>query len=185
MIKLIKVIGIVGATFPYLFIVTSIVLSPWFSIYNNALSDLGSILRNGYAAYIFNLGVMMAGLFSISFNLLLSYVKRSWKFLLWTPLFTVSSISLFLIGVFNEDAGGIHGTVSVIFFLAAVVTMLVYSFLSWPLGTPKIGALSLVFGITCAIIWFEQWPWHGIAIQETATIIMASIWLILVSLKNV
>lgn len=116
MIKLIKTIGIIGATFPYLFIVASIVLSPWFSIYDNALSDLGSISRNGYAAYIFDLGVMMAGLLSISFNLLLSYVKRSWKFLLWTPLFTVSSISLFLIGVFNEDAGGIHGTVSVIFF---------------------------------------------------------------------
>ena len=185
MIKLIKAIGIIGATFPYLLILASIVLSPWFSIYDNALSDLGSISHNGYAAYIFNLGVIMAGLFSILFNLLLSYVKRSWIFLLWTQLFIVSSISLFLIGVFNEDAGGIHGTVSVIFFLTAVVTMLVYSFLSWPLGTPKVGALSMVFGITCAIIWFEKWPWHGLAIQETATIIMASIWLILVSLKNV
>ena len=185
MIKLVKTIGIISATIPYLFILTSIILSPWFSIYDNALSDLGNIAHNGYVAYIFNLGLMVAGLFVTLFALLLSYVKRSWKFLIWTPLLFITSIDLFLIGVFSEDWGVAHWTVSVIFFLTMIVTMFVYSYLSWPLGSPQIGALALIFGFASAVVWFGKWPWNGVAIQESVTVIMASVWLILVSLRNI
>jgi len=185
MIKLVKTIGIISATIPYLFILTSIILSPWFSIYDNALSDLGNIAHNGYVAYIFNFGLMIAGLFTTSFAILLSYVKRSWKFLIWTPLLLITSVDLFLIGVFSEDWGVAHWIVSVIFFLMMIVTMFVYSYLSWPLGSPGIGALTLIFGFVSVVVWFGRWPWQGIAIQETTTVIMSSIWLMLVSIKNV
>jgi len=185
MIKLVRTLGIVSAIIPYLFILTSIVLSPWFNFYDNALSDLGNIARNSYVAYIFNWGLVITGLFAASFALFLSYVKYSWKFLIWTPLLLVASADLFLIGVFSEDVGRMHGIVSIIFFLMTIVTMFVYSFLSWPLGSPKVGALALIFGFVSTVVWFGDWPWSGLAIQELATVMMASVWLILVSFKNV
>jgi len=185
MIKLVKILGIVGAALPYLFIITSIVLSPWFDLYENALSDLGSISRNGYIAYIFNLGLIISGSLVSLFALILSNLKRSWKFLIWTTLLLINAINLALIGVFNEDAGGIHGIISIVFFVTTIAIMFVYSYLSWPLNCPRIGALALLFGLASVFIWFVKWPWGNVAIQECATAIMASFWLILVSLKNV
>jgi hypothetical membrane protein len=185
MIKLAKICGISGAIVPYMFIVTSIALSPWFDIYDNALSDLGSISRNGYVAYVFNSGLVISGVLVSLFALILSNLKRSWKFLAWTSLLLINSVSLSLIGIFNEDAGRIHGITSVMFFVTTIILMLVYSYLSWPLNSPQIGALALFFGLFCIFMWFVEWPWSNVAIQESATAIMASIWLILVSLKNV
>jgi hypothetical membrane protein len=185
MIKLVRTLGIAGVIIPYLFIFASIILSPWFNFYNNALSDLGNVAHNGYVAYIFNWGLMITGLLVTSFALLLSYVKYSWKFLIWTPLLLITSTDLILIGVFSEDAGKIHGIVSIVFFLMMIVTMFVYSYVSWPLGSPQIGALALIFGFVSTVVWFGNWPWSGLAIQELATVIMNSAWLILISFKNV
>ncbi|MEM3403380.1 MAG: DUF998 domain-containing protein [Nitrososphaeria archaeon] len=184
MIKL-KVLGIIGATLPYLFIVASIALSPWFDFYDNALSDLGNIARNGYTAYLFNLGLMITGVIVAFFAILLSVQKHSWKFLTWTPLLMISAFDLFLIGVFSEDAGKIHWIVSVIFFVTITVLMFIYSYISWPLGSPEVGAISLIFGLTSAFIWFIEWPWANVAIQESVTGLTSSIWLILVSYRNV
>jgi hypothetical membrane protein len=65
-----------------------------------------------------------------------------------------------------------------------VVTMLAYSYVSWPLGSPRIGAVALVFGILSSVIWFLSWPWSGIAIQESVTSGMTAIWLILVAART-
>jgi hypothetical membrane protein len=185
MIRSIKCLGLVGATLPYLFIITSILLSPWFNFYDNALSDLGNIARNGCIAYVFNLGLMVTGVVVATFAILLSIQKRSWKFLAWTPLLIISAVDLFLIGFFSEDAGRIHWVVSVVFFVTVTVLMFVYSYISWPLGSPKIGAIALIFGLASAFVWLVEWPWANVAIQESVTALIMSIWLILVSSKNV
>ena len=183
--KHIKVLGVLSGVVPWLSILTSIALSPWFNVYGNALSDLGNIGRNSPVACLYNAGLMVSGVLVGSFAFLLSIRRRSWEFLIWTiPLF-LSAADLALIGVFSEDAGSIHGVVSVIFFALIAITSLIYSYASWPLGSPRIGAVSLFFGIASVFVWFVPWPWRGVAIQEAATSLMATIWLILVSLRSI
>lgn len=180
-----KVLGVFGATVAYLFIAISILASPWFNFYNNALSDLGNAVSHGSTSWIFNLGLILSGLFEASFAVLLSFKNASWKYLVWSIPLVVTGADLALIGVFSENVGGMHLVVSVVFFLSAILTMLLYSFVSWPLGSPIVGLVALAFGVSSIVVWFVRWPWHGVAIQETATSVMASLWLILVCMKNV
>lgn len=179
------IIGMIGATVSYLFIAVAIALSPWFNIYNNALSDLGNLDLHGSTGWIFNTGLILGGLFTTLFSILLSIRHRTWKYLTWTIPLTAASIDLSLVGFFSENVGSIHGIVSVILFTVMSMTMLIYSYVSWPLGSPRLGAAALVFGVTSVMIWVAKWPWQGVAIQETVTSIMTSLWIIMVSLRNV
>lgn len=176
-------LGIATALAAYPFILASIALSPWFNLYNNALSDLGNTVSNGQVGYVYNAGLVLAGVLSVSFAALLSRVSPSRMVLVWTVPFTISGLDLALIGIFSENTGHIHGTVSEVFFLMIVVTMLAYSYVSWPLGSPRIGAVALSFGILSAIIWFVSWPWSGVAIQEAVTSGMTAVFLLLVATK--
>lgn len=96
----------------------------------------------------------------------------------------IASFDLALVGVFSENTGSIHGVVSEVFFVMMVITMLAFSYVSWPLGSPRIGAVALIFGILSSFIWFIKWPWPGVAIQESITSGMTAIWLLLVAFKS-
>ncbi|MEM2940663.1 MAG: DUF998 domain-containing protein [Thermoproteota archaeon] len=179
-----RLLGVLSAVVAYPFIAFSIVLSPWFNFYNNALSDLGNIARNTPVAYVFNAGLILSGLLTVSFALLVSFKNHSWKYLSWSILLMVAGVNLALIGVFPEDAGIIHRLVSTIFFLSLFSVMLMYSFCSWVLGTKATGIVALVFSMMSIIVWAVKWGWRGVAIQETVASLMASIWLLLVSMQK-
>ena len=164
--KSIKILGIVAAITAYPFIITSIILSNWFNFYDNALSDLGNIENNVSISLIFNTGLVLSGLL-VAVLAIFFVLKRSWNYLSWAIPLLIASIFLALIGCFPENSGEIHGFVSTTFFLLTAVTLLVYSYCSWPLGSPTTGALAL-----------------GVAIQETLTSVMTPVWLIAVSLRN-
>jgi hypothetical membrane protein len=181
--KKLGVLGIAAALVAYPFMLASIALSPWFSIYNNALSDLGNTVSNGQVGYVYNAGLVLAGSLVVAFSVLLSRGSTRRLVLAWTVPLAVAGFDLALVGIFSENTGKIHGTVSEVFFLMIVVTMLAYSYVSWPLGSPRIGAVALVFGILSAIIWFVSWPWSGVAIQEAITSAMTAIMLLLVASK--
>ena len=59
----------------------------------------------------------------------------------------ISSFDLALVGVFSENTGSIHGVVSEVFFAMIVITMLTFSYVSWPLDlhTSALLPLSLEF----------------------------------------
>lgn len=175
------VLGGFAALSAYPFVLVSIVLSPWFNIFDNALSDLGNLATNGRAGYVYDAGLILSGCLILVFAALYSKESRDRRTLIWTGPLAVAALDLALVGVFSESTGHIHGVVSEIFFLMIVVTMLSYSYVSWPLGSPRIGAVALVFGILSALIWFVTWPWPGVAIQESATSAMTAFWLVLVS----
>ncbi len=178
-----KELGVVGALAAYPFILAAEALSPWFNIFDNDLSDLGNIAFNGEVAYVFNAGLVVSGALLLAFAVQLSRQAHDRRELVWTAPFAVSSLDLAFVGVLSEDAGVVHWDVSVVFFTMTAVTMLAYSYVSWPLGAPRVGALALVFGILSVAIWFVEWPWTGVAIQETVTSGMSAIWLILVALR--
>jgi hypothetical membrane protein len=177
------IFGVVSALVAYPFIFAAIALSPWFNIYDNALSDLGNTVSNGPVGYVYNAGIILSGAMVFIFAVLVSR-SRNRRTLVWTSPLAVASADLAMVGVFSENTGHIHGEVSEVFFLMIVVTMLAYSYVSWPLGSPRIGAVALVFGILSAIIWFVGWPWSGVAIQESVTSGMTAIWLILVASRS-
>jgi hypothetical membrane protein len=179
-----RLLGIVAALAAYPFILVSVALSPWFNLYNNALSDLGNTVSNGSTGYVYDVGLVVAGTLIFVFAVLLSRGTKDRRALVWTVPLMLASADLALVGVFSESAGRIHGVVSTIFFLMIVVTMLAYSYVSWPLGSPRTGAVALVFGILSSIIWFLSWPWSGVAIQESVTSGMTAVWLILVAVKT-
>jgi len=181
----IKTLGLLSASIAYPFIAVSIALSPWFNLYDNALSDLGNMARNGTIALFYNSGLILTGSFATLFAIIVSVGHASWKYHSWTISLVATGISLSLIGLFPEDAGRIHGLVSMLFFGLIAITMLIYSYSSWPLGSPRVGAIALTFGIACPLVWILEWPWHGVAIQETLTSSMMAVWLIMVSLRNV
>ncbi|MGQ9479734.1 MAG: DUF998 domain-containing protein [Thermoproteota archaeon] len=121
-----RILGVLGAVVAYPLIAVSIVLTPWFNFYSNALSDIGNIARNAPVAYVFNFGLILSGSLVALFALLTSLKHRSWKYLLWSVLLTVTSIDLALIGVFPEDAGIIHRLVSTVFFVLLMIVMFLY-----------------------------------------------------------
>ena len=177
----VRTLGVAAALAAYPFIFVSMALSPWFNIYNNALSDLGNTVSNGQTGYVYDAGLVLAGAMIFSFSALLSRQAHNQKLLVWTLPLMVAAVDLAMVGVFSENTGHIHGEVSEVFFLMIVVTMLAYSYVSWPLGAPRIGAVALVFGILSSIIWFVTWPWAGVAIQESVTSGMTALWLLLVA----
>jgi hypothetical membrane protein len=178
-----QVLGLVGALAAYPFIVASVALSPWFNVYNNALSDLGNTVTNGQVGFVYDAGLILSGGLVLAFAVLLSKGSPDRRIMVWTVPLMVAAFDLAMVGVLSENTGHIHGVVSEIFFLMIVVAMLAYSYVSWPLGSPRIGAVALAFGILSAFIWFNSWPWSGVAIQEGVTSGMTAVWLLLVASK--
>ena len=184
LLRRLEVLGVVAALAAYPFILASIALSPWFNVYNNALSDLGNTVSNGAVGYVYDAGLVVAGAMVFAFSAVLSRESRDKRTMVWTVPLMVAAVDLAMVGVFSENTGHIHGVVSEVFFLMIVVTMLAYSYVSWPLESPRIGAVALVFGILSAVVWFISWPWNGVAIQEAATSGMTAVWLILVASRT-
>ncbi len=184
LLRRLEVLGVVAALAAYPFILASIALSPWFNVYNNALSDLGNTVSNGAVGYVYDAGLVVAGAMVFAFSAVLSRESRDKRTMVWTVPLMVAAVDLAMVGVFSENTGHIHGVVSEVFFLMIVVTMLAYSYVSWPLESPRVGAVALVFGILSAVVWFISWPWNGVAIQEAATSGMTAVWLILVASRT-
>lgn len=181
--KIYPFLGIAAVIVSYSLIAVSIAMSPWFSWTNNALSDLGNTARNAPGpAVVFDIGLVLGGLFALVFILLhLKDAKFHWKYLVWGIPLALSSISLTLIGIFNESFGSIHLLVSVAFFFMTAITLLAYSYISFPLGAPRIGAVALILGISCATVWIARFPWQGVAIQETVTSVASAIFVLLIA----
>ena len=174
------VLGLAAAVAAYPFILISITLSPWFGVYDNALSDLGNTVTNGSVGYIFNLGLITAGGLMLVFSVLLLRDAANRKLPgVWVASLMLTSSDLILVGIFPENAGSIHGTVSLVFFIMSILTILAYSIVSWLSKSAKIGAIALTFVILSSLVWLVEWPWTGVAIQEISTAVMSSTWLVL------
>ena len=117
----------------YPFILASVALSPWFNVYNDALSDLGNTVSNGQVGYVYDSGLVVAGTMIFVFAALLSRGAGDRRNLVWGAPLMLAAADLALVGVFSENTGHIHGVVSEDFYLMIIVTMLAYSYVSWPL----------------------------------------------------
>jgi hypothetical membrane protein len=160
--------GIAAVVTLYASISASILLSPWFSWINNALSDLGNVGTSS-AADVFNVGLLLAGLFTILYSVLSlrSQAPVASYFLAFT------GFSLQLVGALNETYGGLHFDVSVILFVSLLASSLVYlAERRSPL------ALIALIGIIPWVMVFQNVVFVGEAIPEIISSLVVMPWII-------
>ncbi|MEM2854345.1 MAG: DUF998 domain-containing protein [Desulfurococcaceae archaeon] len=106
---------------PLLFIGLAAISSPWFNLFNNALSDLGHAVKSN-SAPLFNLGLILGGLLAFTVSLRSPQVGKAYNVVL-----AYSGLFLILIGAFDEVYGFLHFAVSIMFFigLASFLTIAV------------------------------------------------------------
>ncbi len=115
------VMGLLPIVALYSSIAIAVLISPWFSWVNNALSDLGHATKSS-AAPVFNLGLVLTGALIIIYSL--NYLRFHAK---WTSYsFIFMGFSMQLVGAFNETFNRLHFYVSVLLFLSLLVCSLVY-----------------------------------------------------------
>ncbi len=117
---------------------TSIAISPWFNLWENALSDLGRMGKP--SATIFNLGLASSG-FLMSSTLLIPCLDNKRKVILF-----LTGYFLVLIGVYNESYGSIHFIVSVLFFIG----LMTYLFIT---GIYDRSILRIITGLSHLAVW--------------------------------
>ena len=120
--KVYALFGVFGPLLVYVSILLSLVLSPWFSWKNNALSDLGHAV-NSVAASIFNLGLLLAGFLMMIYAL--TVFQKHAKYSSFCLL--VSTFLVQLLAVFNEVYGSLHYVVAVPHFVMLSLTSIVYT----------------------------------------------------------
>ncbi len=143
---------------PLSLILISIAISPWFNIFDNALSDLGHATRSA-AAPVFNFGLASGGFLAalISAKYVIEEDGASGTALILAGFFLV------LIAVFDEIYGFLHFVVSVAFFIMLAIFLIIYA--------ARYGRRAYV--ALCLIISMSVWASHfglgvpkGVAIPE-------------------
>jgi hypothetical membrane protein len=148
--------GLIGPLVAYIFIGISISQAPWFSWWNNALSDLGNALQK--TAPYYNFGLLFTGLLIVVY-----VVTVFWKYAKYTSLFLfATAFSLQLVAAFDEVYGNLHGTVSVIFFVFLIMSCLVYAVEKRSI----LGVLSFIVGLGAWTLYWGKIYQAGVAVPE-------------------
>jgi len=179
-----KYLGIIFPIIAYGAIFVAIANAPWFSWYENALSDLGAYEKT---ELIFNGGLILAGLVYLIYSLgLFSYLTRPLG-KIGALILMFDAISLLLVGAFPETVGTLHGVSAVLYFILFPIAYLL-------LGThfirnennPNFGVLGYICSVVGLGIWFLPWKTlgvSGIAIPEFLASLANTIYIVVISLK--
>jgi len=166
--------GLLGPLTAIFFVVISIILSPWFSWWSNALSDLGHSV-NSEVAPLFNFGLLLSGFFMIIYSITTfrNHAKYTSYFLV------IVGLSLQLVATFDEVYGSLHFLVSVLFFAALGFASIIYA----------VEKRSVV-AFAALIIGFGSWVLYGvgiysagIAVPETTSSMATFAWIMLSALR--
>ncbi len=109
-------LGVIAIMIGWVTIIISISLHPWFSLYDNALSDLGAIWVSSNS--VFNVGIMMASFFALAYGCNLTLKLKRPLGRVGGAFFCLSSVFLMLVALFPEGTKP-HYAVSVAFFPVA------------------------------------------------------------------
>jgi hypothetical membrane protein len=146
---------------PLIMIAIAILISPWFNIFDNALSDLGHYKR-GLSAILFNLGLSSGGL-------LISIVSLTYlRGILEKFILALMGYLLILIAVFNESYGIVHYIVALLFFILIIIYLLVS-------GLKRKSIMRITCGLSILIIWITYFMlryFKGLAIPEFLSVFL-------------
>jgi hypothetical membrane protein len=167
--------GIFGPLTAFIFISVSILLSPWFSWENNALSDLGHSI-NSDVAPIFNFGLLLSGFFTVLFSL--TSFRKQTKYTCYFLM--LSGLALQLVATFNEVYRPLHFQVSVLFFLSLCFVSLTYIIEKKSI----LAVIALIVGIASWILYGLEIYSTGIAVPETLSSMAISVWVMWSALRD-
>ena len=158
--------GLLGPVLTLALVLTSAMISPWFSFWNNALSDLGHAVKSGVAA-LFNFGLAIGGLMVLAYGASSSITSR-----LLRASIVVVGAQMNLVGVFDEMYREIHFWVSTAFFLSLAFFLVVYA-----ISFRAVGPLvSLLVGVALWTVHFAYKVPPGVAIPELVSVLLTLPW---------
>ncbi|MHA1636815.1 MAG: DUF998 domain-containing protein, partial [Candidatus Thorarchaeota archaeon] len=167
-------------------ITVAILVSPNFTWWGNALSDLGHYTRTDLgdfqiiSAIVFNSGLIITGILMLYFSILFFKGLREPFTKVGFLIFIISCMFLIAIGVFSENFSPTHFIVSVGFFLTFPFAMWAIA-LSW-MRFPDLrwfAVISLVLPFLSLFMWTDLGIgsiWEGVAIPEIVTSLSAIAW---------
>jgi hypothetical membrane protein len=168
-------IGFIGPVITIFLIFLDISISPYFSWYANSLSSLG--IHRYY--FIFDSAVMIGGVSVFIFALLL-YRELAVKFLS-IGLIMTGSVSLFFIGIFNENYGNIHLAIAIIYFILTPIGIILFSFYRirpfisyYGFISGVLSLITIIFGILVLFKYIDIRI--GLSVTEMAEAILLSSW---------
>jgi hypothetical membrane protein len=176
--------GLAAPFVAFSFISAAIASYPSFSWTENALSDLGVV--PGLTGWLFTVGLCGGGVLSLVFSVLGLYSYASERNLgkVGAGFFAASTISLLLIGIFNEHFRPTHYIVSVMFFFFAPLAFFILTAAFHQSHKPKLAAFTIVTGLVAAVPWILQLTIHyvpDVAIPETVSGLTVAVWVIVLS----
>jgi len=158
-------IAVSAYVIPLTLVSISAITSGWFSLYDNALSDLGHAVKSNVAP-LFNLGLSLGAILIIVFTS--RYAFELSKLLGASLAFT--GMSLNLVAVFDEAYGPLHLIVSMMFFLSLLAVVVAYAYIFKTYVPPTVAALA---GITSWLLHFTYRVPRGAAIPELISILVS------------
>jgi len=179
--KYVGLLGIIGPIIAISLILISIALSPWFSWWDNALSDLGV----SPVANLFNTGLIVCGAFCTIFSIgfLISIDKKKYLMRIGSVILCLATIALIGIGVFSENFGVLHLYFSIAFFtlLLTASILLGVSMIADP-ELKTIGIIIFLVGVIGILSWVFSKA-EGVAIPETLSSFPAYIWFAILGVR--
>jgi hypothetical membrane protein len=155
--KFFALLGVAGPLIAYLSIALSICLTPNFSWFRNALSDLGHAQKS-VVAPVFNAGLLVSG-FLVAIYSIKSLAKHA-KYT--STVVALSALMLQAVATFDEIYGFIHFVVSVLFFIFTLIACLFYS-------VEKKSTFALIAFLAGLLAWVLYWLGvyrAGVAVPE-------------------
>jgi hypothetical membrane protein len=175
-------VGLSGILCPVAAIVTlsiAIIYAPWFSFTENALSNLAGFGTErsiwaafGTASVVFNIGLVVTGLFAVLFSTGLgaNFGLTTFSGRLGRLVFLLGSSSLAAIGMFPETFGQIHDLFSVSFFLLVPVGMILIGISVLTTSYKTTGWFIIILAIIAVSPQFIPWRFEGQAIPDLISI---------------
>lgn len=157
-------------------IVIAVLLSPWFSWTENALSHLGDPTHA--SAPFFNGGVILAGFLGVAFGLRVLLATEPLIQRSGVAFVTLALANMGLVGVFDVTHD-LHGPVAVAFFLGITYGWFVQGSGLVLTGNRRrgLGVIWLGIGhVSAWLIWAAVGP-DGIALPETAGALLLAVWI--------
>jgi hypothetical membrane protein len=168
----------------FIFISDAIASYPSFSWTENALSDLGVV--PGLTSVLFTVGLCGGGILAVAFSVLGLYSYAGEKALgkVGAAFFAAASISLILIGIFNEHFRPTHYIVSVTFFFFAPLAFFTLTAAFYKYRKRALAAFTVVAALVAAIPWILQLTIQyvpNVAVPETISGLTVAIWVIVLA----
>ncbi|MDH4214285.1 MAG: DUF998 domain-containing protein, partial [Candidatus Thorarchaeota archaeon] len=161
--------GIIGSIIGLVFILTPQLVyvgtyGEQFSMFNHYVSELGEI-GVSQLAMMFNLGMMLAGIFFVPFMIGLGLYLNNIISKLAGLVGVFSACAIYMVGIFPMNFSPEHGIAAISFFLSGLVMTLLWAFGILTQKNVRIPKIFSLGGFITATIFalFLYGPWTGIS----------------------